>query len=257
MDIHWGGELCWSESRDRQRPQPISLVRSLLNIFVKFLANSLSREYYREMASDKTTVSPETKILTEAQAMRALTHPVRIALLEALAVHQPLTATQAGNLIQETATTCSFHLRQLAKYGFVEEAGRGKGRERPWKLVNIGFSIKEESLDAEGRIAADVLSQAYFRRALERFDQWQHTRRLYPEDWVRASTEDQTALFVTTTELAEINTKVREILADYRDRLVDPSLRPSDGRLVEVLYLAYPVDPGAAFAANNVGSKEP
>ncbi|KJE75486.1 winged helix-turn-helix domain-containing protein [Ferrimicrobium acidiphilum] len=209
------------------------------------------------MASDTPPMNLETKRLIEAQAMRALTHPVRIALLEVLAVHQPLTATQAGELIQETATTCSFHLRQLAKYGFVEEAGRGKGRERPWKLVNIGFSIKEEDLDAEGRIAADVLMSVYFRRALERFDQWQRTHRSYPEELNRASAADQNALFVTTTELAEINAKVREILMTYRDRLVDPSLRPSDGRLIEVLYLAYPVDPGAAFTAKNLGSNEP
>jgi hypothetical protein len=64
-------------------------------------------------------------------------------------------------------------------------------------------------------------------------------------------------LFVTTIELAEINAKVREILMTHRDRLVDPSLRPSDGRMVEVLYLAYPVDPGTAFTANNLGSNEP
>ena len=42
----------------------------------------------------------------------------------------PLTATEAGELIGETFTTCSFHFRQLAKYGVVEEAG-GKGRSQP------------------------------------------------------------------------------------------------------------------------------
>lgn len=49
--------------------------------------------------------------------------PVRLALLEVLTFRGPLTATEAGQLIEESPTTCSFHLRQLAKYGFVEEAG--------------------------------------------------------------------------------------------------------------------------------------
>jgi len=227
---------------------------SLPNIFAKFLTNSLSREYYREMPSEET--ASKAKIVREAQALRALTHPVRIALIEALAVHQPLTATQAADLIQETATTCSFHLRQLAKYGFVEEAGRGKGRERPWKLLDMGISVPEEDLDVEGRIAADTFARAFFQRALQRFDQWQRTRRLYPDDWIRASAEDQAVLFVTAAELAEINTKVHEILTAYRDRLVDPSLRPSDGRMAEALYLTYPVDPGTAFMVKTLGTKE-
>ncbi|WP_298336597.1 helix-turn-helix domain-containing protein [Ferrimicrobium sp.] len=210
------------------------------------------------MALEKTAVDPETKRLTDAQAMRALTHPVRIALLEVLAVHQSLTATQAGELIRETPTTCSFHFRQLAKYGFVEEAtpGKGKGRQRPWKLVHMGFTIQGEDLDPEARIAADVLTQMFFRRALGRFERWQRIHGSYPGEWDRASTADQTGLFVTATELAEVNAKVREVLAAYRDRLVDPSLRPTDARLIEVLYLAYPMDLDSAVVAQNIDSEE-
>lgn len=52
-----------------------------------------------------------------------MAHPVRVALLEALSLQGPMTATEAGERIGESPTTCSFHLRQLAKYGFVEEAG--------------------------------------------------------------------------------------------------------------------------------------
>ncbi|WP_298347423.1 helix-turn-helix domain-containing protein [Ferrimicrobium sp.] len=209
------------------------------------------------MALEKTAVNPETKRLTDAQTMRALTHPVRIALLEVLAVHQSLTATQAGELLQETPTTCSFHLRQLAKYGFVEEAtpGKGKGRQRPWKLVHMGFTIQGEDLDAEGHIAADVLTQMFFRRALGRFEHWQRIHGSYPGEWDRASAADQTGLFVTATELAEVNAKVREVLATYRDRLVDPSLRPNDARLIEVLYLAYPVELDGTVA-QNIASEE-
>ena len=52
-----------------------------------------------------------------------------------------MTATELGERIGETPTTCSFHLRQLAKYGFVEEAGGGQGRSRPWRMTGIGWSF--------------------------------------------------------------------------------------------------------------------
>lgn len=60
--------------------------------------------------------------------MRALAHPVRSSLLELLIIDGPITATEAGERLGESPTTCSFHLRQLARYGFVEEAGGGPGR---------------------------------------------------------------------------------------------------------------------------------
>lgn len=84
----------------------------------------------------------QPRTLTDPQSLRALGHPVRLALLEAL-LAGPLTATQAGEIIGESPTTCSFHLRQLARYGFVEEAGGGAGRTRsvaadPHRLAGPG-----------------------------------------------------------------------------------------------------------------------
>ena len=76
--------------------------------------------------------------LTDPKAMRALAHPVRLALLEAFADTDTLTATEAGERVGESPANASFHLRQLAKYGFVEEADGGTGRRRPWKLKKGG-----------------------------------------------------------------------------------------------------------------------
>src|ERR1700748_1596009 len=110
-----------------------------------------SRDYSRDMSSDdteQTRSAPDTgtpslpvRHITDARTLRALAHPVRIALLEALALGGAMTATQVGEQIGESPTTCSFHLRQLAKYGFVEEAGGGKGRARPWRMTTIGMRV--------------------------------------------------------------------------------------------------------------------
>ncbi len=214
----------------------------------------VSRLYSREMAIENELQREGLRRLDEAAAMRALSHPVRIALLEAFVLHDELTATQASEIIQESPTTCSFHLRQLAKYGFVEEADRGKGRRRPWRVVQKGFIIEPEGLDDEAGVAASALMQMYMRHAFGRFEAYRASEHAFPVEWRRASAVVQQILFVTPTELEEINQLVNEMLDRYRERLIDPQNRPDGSLPVEALYLSYPVDfdelPG------EVGNKE-
>jgi DNA-binding transcriptional ArsR family regulator len=77
--------------------------------------------------------------------MRALAHPVRLSLLEAFGDTDTLTATEAGERVGESSADASFHLRQLAKHGFVEEAEGGTGRRRPWKLRHKGTQFRRRS----------------------------------------------------------------------------------------------------------------
>ena len=81
------------------------------------------------------------KRMTDPRALRALAHPLRLSLLGMLRTEGPLTATRAGELLGESSASCSFHLRQLAKYGLVEEAGGGRGRERPWRATTMFTDI--------------------------------------------------------------------------------------------------------------------
>src|SRR6201989_2093903 len=104
--------------------------------------------------------------LTDPKAMRALAHPVRLALLEALTDAGTLTATEAGERVGESPANASFHLRQLAKYGFVEEAEGGIGRRRQWKLRNLGLRWSDVSDDREQTAAAQGLSRVVTDRYL-------------------------------------------------------------------------------------------
>ncbi|WP_394619216.1 winged helix-turn-helix domain-containing protein [Lentzea sp. JNUCC 0626] len=61
-------------------------------------------------------------------------HPVRVALLDLLAEHGTLTSTQAAALLGQSSGLCSFHLRQLAELGLIEEAPHQGGKARPWQL---------------------------------------------------------------------------------------------------------------------------
>ncbi|AOR29820.1 hypothetical protein BFF78_00820 [Streptomyces fodineus] len=67
-----------------------------------------------------------------------------------------MTATEAAQMVGESPTNYAFHLCTLAKYGFVEEAGGGTGRSRPWRRAHIGFSFEASDSpgDTESTIAA-------------------------------------------------------------------------------------------------------
>lgn len=70
----------------------------------------------------------------EGRPLRALAHPTRVALVEELARRGELTATEAAKLLDTTPANCSFHLRQLAKYGLVVAVESASRREHPWRL---------------------------------------------------------------------------------------------------------------------------
>src|SRR5690242_1483248 len=97
------------------------------------------------------------KRLTDPRALRALAHPIRLSLVGLLRREGPLTATRAGELLGESSASCSFHLRQLAKYGLVEEAGGGTGRERPWRATTQFTAWPDVAENPELAAATDQL----------------------------------------------------------------------------------------------------
>src|ERR1700733_12173886 len=96
--------------------------------------------------------------VTDPKALRALAHPIRLSLMGLLRTEGPLTATKAAALLGESSASTSFHLRQLAKYGLVEETGGGKGRERPWRATAMFTNLPDVAENPELAVAADLLS---------------------------------------------------------------------------------------------------
>jgi DNA-binding transcriptional ArsR family regulator len=197
----------------------------------------------------------EMRNISDARTMRALAHPVRIALLEELVLGGALTATQLGERIGESPTTCSFHLRQLAKYGFVEEAGGGKGRARPWRLTSIGISFSNTNDDPATELAANVLSRMVHERQLERHRTWLETRPSFPRAWREASDDTQYLFYLTPSELKELNKEIVDLLLPkFQARLTDPAQRPAGSAPVELLMFSYPLQLPAADSDSEPGS---
>ncbi|MDA8393328.1 MAG: helix-turn-helix domain-containing protein [Actinomycetota bacterium] len=187
---------------------------------------------------------PELREVSDPLALRALAHPVRIALIEALSLQGPMTATEAGEMVGESPTTCSFHLRQLAKYGVVEEAGRGKGRARPWKMTSIGMRISAGGGDPEAELAAVALTRLFRDRQLARYRRWIESRSTYPKRWQDAVGDSEYLFHLTVEELEALNGELSALLLPrFRERLTDPASRPAGSVPVEMLVFSYLIAP--------------
>jgi DNA-binding transcriptional ArsR family regulator len=95
-----------------------------------------------------TEVPPEPVVdVTDPRTLRALAHPIRAGLLGLLRAEGPSTATRLGQRVGESSGTTSYHLRQLAAYGLVEEvAGEGTARERWWRARHRSTHWRTEDL---------------------------------------------------------------------------------------------------------------
>jgi predicted ArsR family transcriptional regulator len=185
--------------------------------------------------------------VTDARTLRALTHPVRIALIEELSLRGAMTATEVGERIGESPTTCSFHLRQPAKYGFVEEAGGGRGRARPWRMTSIGMQFAAVHDDPETEVAAYALLRLVRERGIGRYRKWLETQASYSRRWREAAGDAEYLFYLTAEELEQLNEKLSDLLMPwFRERLADPSQRPPGSVPVEMLVLSYPIDPPPA-----------
>ena len=152
------------------------------------------------------------KRITDPRALRALAHPIRMSLIGLLRMHGPLTATRAGELLGESSASCSFHLRQLAKYGLVEEAGNGKGRERPWRPTTMFTQwpdiTDDPEVDAAAGLLTSVIAESYFDQTMR----WIEARADEPAEWRQAAQFGDTSLYVTAAELAGLGEQATTLI---------------------------------------------
>ena len=185
--------------------------------------------------------------LTDPRALRAYAHPVRMALVGLLRTEGPLTATRAAELLGESSGTFSFHLRQLAKYGLVEEAGGGTGREKPWRATTTSTAWDSTGSTPEAAAATGLLNTVIAERYFEQLMRWLEASPDQPPEWQQAALFGDRILYVTAEELEELGRRARELVDEYFERQLKPELRPPGSRLVTWLDLAFPNDfrPGA------------
>lgn len=179
--------------------------------------------------------------LRDPGALRALAHPRRLKLLGLLRLEGPQTATQAAaQLPGESSGSCSYHLRQLARYGLVEEAPGGTGRQRPWRATSLFTSWPDVAPTPELAAATAEFELLIAEQHFERLARWIVSRRAEPVEWQEAASFSDVLLHLTAAELAGLRRDLEQLAERYLERVTDPAKRPDGSRPVTFLQIAVP-----------------
>jgi hypothetical protein len=191
------------------------------------------------LPGEELTVTLQRRILCkvtrqqrDAVAEAALRHPVRAALMELIVARGVLTSAQAARELGGSSGLYSFHLRQLARYGLIEEAPAGRGRVRPWRLAPATPSARPApATDLDG-LARGLEDESYQR--------WLAQRDRAPTRWQRDEAFSQ-ILYLTPRELTEVGSAIRELIARYRQREERPAARPPGAAPVAIVARLFPL----------------
>lgn len=186
--------------------------------------------------------------LTDPSVLRALAHPARLRILDVLAERGGATATQCAEVVDLSASACSWHLRQLAAAGLVREAGRRDGesaggrdgRERVWEATIPTWQVDTATIDADPTEAQGLdmaVTQALLQAADATVEGFivRAAQDLEPQPWLDASLVSNSTLRLSAAELSEVVRQVMQLLDPYRlrnrpdpgpeDRTVQAALR--------------------------------
>jgi DNA-binding transcriptional ArsR family regulator len=185
-----------------------------------------------------TTTSDDVLELNDPKAMRALAHPVRLAILDVLDAQGTTNATECARRVGESPQACSYHLRALAKWGIVRTVDSADGRETRWQLAarNIKFGAKGKGTPGYGAATAALQTTVLARdeRTLSEFFARQGE---LPEEW-RHATLSSALVHVTPEELEELSRRLEAVVREY-DRPSERD-RPEGARQVDVVFRAIP-----------------
>jgi DNA-binding transcriptional ArsR family regulator len=179
--------------------------------------------------------------LTDPKMMRALAHPARIAIWSHIGLRGSVTATECAEVAGLSPSACSYHLRTLAKYGFIEEdrASAANGRERPWRARLLAFTLEDQpDSSPASRVASRLLVENLRASSEEVRARYLDRQSEYPADWQRASGETFNAAHVTPDELDELRTKVLAVMETYIR--LDPAERSPGALPVSIMLDMFP-----------------
>ncbi|MEU5697692.1 winged helix-turn-helix domain-containing protein [Streptomyces aurantiacus] len=181
--------------------------------------------------------------LSDLAALKALAQPRRQRILQHLTVHGPATSATLARALGLNTGATSYHLRELARYGFVEETdAHGQGRERWWRAVPGDRRFPPRSRQSpEMRLVMDELNHHAYAADLELFEQLQ--RHAGDEPWADAFPYSRGTIRLTLPELRTFFEEYIALLNRYKRPEADT---PAGARTVLTRFLAFPARTDAA-----------
>ncbi|GAA4576990.1 winged helix-turn-helix domain-containing protein [Planotetraspora kaengkrachanensis] len=184
-------------------------------------------------------MSDEVFHVSDPRTLKAVAHPLRVRLLGALRSDGPATATELGARFGESSGSTSYHLRQLARYGFVEEDREQRDRrERRWRAVHrmTSWSNAEMSATPEGREAADLLRRRQVEVLTDTVEAFERDRDSWSTEWIEVAGMSDDVVRLSPASVASLTEQLWVMLREAADR----DRGAPDARPVSVFFAAHP-----------------
>lgn len=177
--------------------------------------------------------------LQDPRDIRALAHPARMAIIDALASGDELTATECAALTGLSPSATAYHLKFLERYGLAEPApARSDGRDRPWRATDHRRRFDLDSSTPAGAAAATTVALTHFDRSRAVGEQFMATQHQEPVEWQNVASLTTADLWLTVEETRKVVADLATVLEPYRGRALTD--RPDGSRRVRVMSLVVP-----------------
>jgi DNA-binding transcriptional ArsR family regulator len=194
------------------------------------------------MPHDATPLEPAVQV-TDVRALRALAHPLRSRLLGRLRLEGPATASQLGRVFGESSGSTSYHLRQLAAYGFVEEIeGEGTARERWWRARHRMTSWQAADVVAQegGAEVEDEMTRLQLDQHARVLTAWRQQKQQLDPAWTAAASLNDYAVRLRPDQARALAAELDAVLTRWMaEHPTDAG--PESGDLVSVLLDVVPL----------------
>jgi DNA-binding transcriptional ArsR family regulator len=186
-----------------------------------------------------------SRIQPDTMALRALAHPQRMRMLGILRVDGPTTATRLAERLGLNSGATSYHLRQLARHGFIEEdPERGNARDRWWRAQHESTIAEDQGADDDTLDAIAAFGQAaltwqvqQMQAALERYTQ-------LPAEWRTASTASDWIIPLNAADAKALTDRLMAVLWEAKQNAAPlGEARPEGVEPVTFILHAFPLPP--------------
>lgn len=204
-------------------------------------SQKMQRRPHRTRLPARRTPTPgdEALHLQDPREIRALAHPARMAIIDALASGDELTATECAELTGLSPSATAYHLKFLERYGFAEPApARKDARERPWRATDRRTLVDLDTSTPAGAAAATAVGLALIDRSRALAQTFVATEHEEPEEWQNAASLATADLWLTAEETQTVTAGLAAVLEPYRGReLAD---QRDGARRVRIMNMVFP-----------------
>ncbi|SDT52920.1 ArsR/SmtB family transcription factor [Actinoplanes derwentensis] len=173
--------------------------------------------------------------LTDIDALKALAHPLRQQMFTHLNRHGPATSADLAAHFGADRGGTSYHLRQLARYNFIEE-DRSVGRRKYWRAKPLDLRLPYASEDPDVSAAADAIGQQWMDQGRRDLAAYLSERESHGE-FGEAAMHSFGNTTLTAAELKQFSEEYVAFLTRWHR---DPATAAEGARPVTVLFNAFP-----------------